>query len=82
MQEQSSSGVTLERAIIVTPTFVLIDEGREIGRMVGYQGSEFFYGLLDGLLRRLPGHRDYDLGQRLPHLMIQTVNLSNQEPSQ
>jgi len=34
-----------------TPTFVLMDEGREKGRIRGYPGDEFFWMQLDGLLR-------------------------------
>ena len=60
IREQANSGAMLERPIIVTPTFVLIDGGREIGRMVGYPGREFFYGLLGELLERLPEHRDHE----------------------
>ena len=37
----------------VTPVFVLVDRGREIGRIRGYPGDDFFWGLLDGLLKRL-----------------------------
>lgn len=37
-----------------TPTFVLIHGGREIGRIRGYPGDEFFWGLLDELLKKLP----------------------------
>lgn len=33
-----------------TPTFVVIDEGREIGRIRGYPGDAFFFGLLDRIL--------------------------------
>jgi hypothetical protein len=36
-----------------TPVFVLIDEGREIGRIRGYPGDTFFFGLLAGLIERL-----------------------------
>jgi len=36
-----------------TPVFVLIDEGREIGRIRGYPGDTFFWGLLANLLERL-----------------------------
>ena len=35
-----------------TPTFVLIDEEREIGRIEGYPGQEFFWGLLENLVRK------------------------------
>jgi thioredoxin-related protein len=36
-----------------TPVFVLIDEGREIGRIRGYPGDTFFWGLLASLLERM-----------------------------
>ncbi|UCH73279.1 MAG: hypothetical protein JSU82_13090 [Rhodospirillales bacterium] len=41
------------RGIIYTPTFVLMDEGREIGRITGYAGEEFFWGLLGIELKKL-----------------------------
>lgn len=37
-----------------TPTFVLLDQGREIGRILGYPGEMHFWGLLGMLLERLP----------------------------
>jgi hypothetical protein len=37
-----------------SPTFVLAQEGREIGRIEGYPGEAFFWGLLERLLERLP----------------------------
>jgi len=36
-----------------TPVFVLIDEGREFGRIRGYPGDTFFWGLLANLIERL-----------------------------
>src|SRR2546423_469992 len=36
-----------------TPVFVLIDEGREIGRIRGYPGDMFFWGLLANLIEQL-----------------------------
>lgn len=44
--------VLLDR-LVYTPTFVLIDQGREIGRIVGYQNEDAFWGLLDRLIRQL-----------------------------
>jgi hypothetical protein len=35
-----------------TPTFVVVNEGREIGRIRGYPGDAFFFGLLDRILTR------------------------------
>ena len=40
-----------------TPTFVLVSGGREIGRIRGYPGEDFFWGLLGVLLKKLPGER-------------------------
>src|SRR5947208_16607200 len=36
-----------------TPVFVLIDEGHEVGRIRGYPGDTFFWGLLANLIERL-----------------------------
>jgi hypothetical protein len=36
-----------------TPVFVLIDGGREIGRIRGYPGDAFFWGLLANLIERM-----------------------------
>ncbi len=38
----------------LTPLFVLIDNGREIGRIRGYPGEDHFWGLLGTLLAKLP----------------------------
>lgn len=40
-------------AVVYTPTFVLLDDGREIGRIVGYNGDEIFWSLLSELFARL-----------------------------
>lgn len=37
-----------------TPTFVLVHDGQEIGRIEGYPGEDFFWGLLGKMLRDLP----------------------------
>jgi thioredoxin-related protein len=39
--------------IVYTPTFVLLEDGREIGRIVGYSGDEIFWSLLAGLFAKL-----------------------------
>jgi hypothetical protein len=40
--------------IMYTPTFVLMDGGREVGRIVGYSGEDHFWGLLGELFQRFP----------------------------
>lgn len=37
-----------------SPTFVLVHDGREVGRIAGYPGEHFFWPLLDDLLAKLP----------------------------
>jgi cytochrome c551/c552 len=44
-------GVTLVSKPVFTPTFVLIRDGAELGRIEGYPGEDFFWGLLGALLR-------------------------------
>ncbi|MEZ5818494.1 MAG: thioredoxin family protein [Hyphomicrobiaceae bacterium] len=50
---QRSAGVRLAANVTVTPTFVLADGGVEVGRITGYPGSDFFWGLLGQLMSRL-----------------------------
>ena len=47
-------GVSIESDPIYTPTFVLINDGEEVARLVGYPGEDFFWGLLDRMLSKLP----------------------------
>ncbi len=35
-----------------TPTFILIANGREAGRIVGYAGADFFWGELNAIIQR------------------------------
>jgi thioredoxin-related protein len=39
---------------VFTPTFVLVNEGRELGRLEGYAGDEFFWFTLKKLLDAHP----------------------------
>ena len=51
------AGIHFEQNVTMTPTFVLVEDGEERGRMVGYSGEDFFYPMLDKLLQRLaPRH--------------------------
>ena len=42
------------RPVMFTPTFVLMDKGKEVGRILGYPGESNFWGLLDELIAKLP----------------------------
>jgi thioredoxin-related protein len=39
----------------LSPVFVLVDHGREMGRIRGYPGEDNFWGLLAGLIGGLKG---------------------------
>ncbi|MCS6922270.1 MAG: hypothetical protein NZM07_10225, partial [Elioraea sp.] len=41
------------RAAVFTPTFVLVKDGREIGRIVGYQGEALFWQAAEALVGKL-----------------------------
>ena len=48
------SDLALARPALFTPTFVLVRDGVEIGRIEGYPGADFFWALLDTLLAETP----------------------------
>ena len=41
------------RAAAFTPTFVVIDQGREVGRIIGHPGDDFFWPLLTQILKKV-----------------------------
>jgi hypothetical protein len=43
-------GAQLKSPARFSPTFVLLDGGREIGRIEGYPGEDFFWGLLEAMM--------------------------------
>ena len=42
------------RNVEYTPTFILVEDGQVIGRIIGYPGESFFWELLSQLLENLP----------------------------
>lgn len=38
--------------VVYSPTFIVVHDGVEIGRIVGYPGADFFWGLLGQILAR------------------------------
>ena len=45
--------------IVYTPTFILLKEGEEVGRITGYPGEEHFWALLDQLLKKISEPETY-----------------------
>lgn len=42
--------LALDRRVTFTPTFLLVDDGRELARLEGYPGDHFFWPLLGRML--------------------------------
>lgn len=45
------ANVPIER---FTPTFILVENGQEVDRLIGYPGDEYFWFLLGEMLDKLP----------------------------
>jgi hypothetical protein len=56
-----ASALRTRGPVIYTPTFVLAENGQEIGRIEGYPGNAFFWGLLEQLLEQAPAQRPKSL---------------------
>lgn len=52
LRDGAPDGVELVSRPRYTPTFVLVRDGAEVGRIEGYPGEDFFWGLLGRLLSR------------------------------
>lgn len=50
---QAAGGITLASPVRFTPTFVVVDNGREIGRITGYINDDAFWGLLAALAGKI-----------------------------
>ena len=50
------NGLALDRRPQVTPTFILLDDGREVARIEGYPGRDGFWPMLGDMLQQR-GHR-------------------------
>ena len=58
IRNQAAAGVHLARPVTFTPTFVLVEQEEEVGRIAGYPGRDFFYPALSELMRhRIPPKR-------------------------
>ncbi len=44
--------VAFSKRVHFTPTFILVDDGKEVGRIEGYPGADFFWGLLAMMFER------------------------------
>ncbi|MBR9852609.1 MAG: hypothetical protein GYB27_24955 [Rhodobacteraceae bacterium] len=47
-----SPDVEFSKRVHFTPTFILVEDGGELGRIEGYPGEDFFWGLLAMMFER------------------------------
>jgi thioredoxin-related protein len=50
IRDSDNGDIQFERAVNFTPTFVLIDDDKELARIEGYPGEDFFWFLLEEML--------------------------------
>jgi hypothetical protein len=47
---EAPENVSFARRVHFTPTFILVEDGVEVGRIEGYPGQDFFWGLLSTMM--------------------------------
>ena len=50
LRDPLPEGLSVVSPPVFTPTFVLVEDGAETGRIEGYPGADFFWPLLAGLI--------------------------------
>lgn len=56
LRDPLPEGLTFSRRAVFTPTFVLVVDGVEAGRIEGYPGEDFFWGVLGRMLDPIAGY--------------------------
>ena len=51
-------GMELAQTTVLTPTFVVLQDDTEVGRITGYPGEDFFWGLLSMLFEKADGESE------------------------
>jgi thioredoxin-related protein len=55
--DEDAAFADLAAPVRYAPTFVLVEDGREVARIPGYAGEEAFWGLLADMTKKLPRTR-------------------------
>lgn len=58
LDRRDKNDILLAGPVLFTPTFVIVDNGREIGRITGYMNEDSFWGLLGTYADKLRIPRD------------------------
>ncbi len=62
IRDPLADGITLNSPPIYTPTFILLNDGQEVGRIEGYQSDEFFWWFVETMIKKLPVEAQTDPG--------------------
>lgn len=54
LRSAEAKALDLVQPVTMTPTFLLVDQGRELSRVTGYSGQELFWWQLQVLMKALP----------------------------
>lgn len=54
--------IVLNSPPVYTPTFILLNDGQEVGRIEGYQSDEFFWWFMETQIKKLPEGAQIDPG--------------------
>ena len=73
ISKAKTSGIALSAPVRMTPTFVLVENGREVGRITGYPGPDFFWTLLGDLLKKLGPERQ-DTGRNQARASLEAIS--------
>ncbi|GAA5066802.1 hypothetical protein N0B44_03475 [Roseibacterium beibuensis] len=52
LSEPIPDDLDIQGRAVFTPTFILVSDGREVGRLEGYPGEDFFWGLLQRMIEQ------------------------------
>lgn len=52
IHQEKPDDLAFIKGVIYTPTFVMVEDGREVGRLVGYVTDYFFWEQLSGLIQK------------------------------
>lgn len=58
LDRRETGDILLAGPVLFTPTFVVVDKGREVGRITGYMSEDSFWGLLGAYADKLRIPRD------------------------
>ena len=58
IDDGTPADLTFARKVVYTPTFILIENSAEVARIEGYPGEDFFWGLLEMMLKAKTGYTD------------------------